>query len=296
MDFNTTYNKIITDENLMETIQHGNSSYPFHYYYDNLSLFDFNCVDWHWHTEFEFVFVEKGTITFSVGEDQFLLTPGKGVFINSRILHRFYAAEEGIMPNFVCAPSFIAPEDSLIYQKFVFPVISFSAPYQIFTPEVPWQKDILDLMVQMMQAHAILPVDELLISSLLQHLWDILFKHTQFSGQASSCPARSQVRLQVMMQYIHDNYAHPVSLADIAASVSLSKSSTLSLFHSYLHMTPVVYLIRYRLKVAAKLLLSTEKNVAVIAQETGFDNVGYFCRKFKEYYQMTPTQYRRNSR
>lgn len=41
------YNKIITDENLMETIQHGDKEYPFRFYYDNLALFDFNCVNWH---------------------------------------------------------------------------------------------------------------------------------------------------------------------------------------------------------------------------------------------------------
>ena len=54
MEFNTFYNKIQTDESMMETIQHGNSEYPFQLYYDDLALFDFHCVEWHWHVEFEF--------------------------------------------------------------------------------------------------------------------------------------------------------------------------------------------------------------------------------------------------
>ena len=58
MNFNTSYNKIITDENLMETLQHGTTAYPFKFYYDNLRLYDFNCIEWHWHTEFEFVYNE----------------------------------------------------------------------------------------------------------------------------------------------------------------------------------------------------------------------------------------------
>ena len=44
MDYNKTYNKILTDEELMETKQHGSSDYPFQYYYDNLELFDFHCI------------------------------------------------------------------------------------------------------------------------------------------------------------------------------------------------------------------------------------------------------------
>ena len=69
MNFNTFYNKILTDENMMETIRHSTSAYPFRFYYDNLALFDFHCIEWHWHVEFEFVYVEKGTAMFWVGEN-----------------------------------------------------------------------------------------------------------------------------------------------------------------------------------------------------------------------------------
>ena len=91
MEFNTFYNKIQTDESMMETIQHGNSEYPFQLYYDDLALFDFHCVEWHWHVEFEFVFVQEGTATFWVGEKQFSLGQGTGIFINSKILHRYFS-------------------------------------------------------------------------------------------------------------------------------------------------------------------------------------------------------------
>ena len=33
MDYNKTYNKILTDEEFMEIKQHGSSDYPFQYYY-----------------------------------------------------------------------------------------------------------------------------------------------------------------------------------------------------------------------------------------------------------------------
>ncbi len=116
MNFNTSYNKIVTDENLMETVKHGSNGYPFHFYYDNLALFDFHCIEWHWHTELEFVYIESGTVTFWIGEKQFILAEGNGVFINSKILHRFYSPAEAVIPNFLCLPSFIAAEDSFIYQ------------------------------------------------------------------------------------------------------------------------------------------------------------------------------------
>ena len=52
----------------MEIKQHGSSDYPFQYYYDNLELFDFHCIEWHWHREFEFLYVESGQVTCGIGE------------------------------------------------------------------------------------------------------------------------------------------------------------------------------------------------------------------------------------
>ena len=38
MNINTTYTKIITGEDLMETAQHGSTLYPFQFYYEDLSV------------------------------------------------------------------------------------------------------------------------------------------------------------------------------------------------------------------------------------------------------------------
>ena len=91
MKYGRQSNKIMTDDTLMETVRHGSSSYPFRYYYENLDEFDFNCIEWHWHTELEFMLVEKGTVMCEIGEKQFPLREGNGVFVNSRVLHRFYS-------------------------------------------------------------------------------------------------------------------------------------------------------------------------------------------------------------
>ena len=57
---------IITDENFHESISHGNQSFPFSYYYEDIWSFDFHCIDWHWHHEVEFVTVLSGTAFFLI--------------------------------------------------------------------------------------------------------------------------------------------------------------------------------------------------------------------------------------
>lgn len=289
------YNKIITDENLMETIQHGNSSYPFNFYKENLAQFDFNCVEWHWHTELEFVYIGSGTVTAWVGEKKCDLPKGSGIFINSKILHRFHSPAEADVPNFLCMPSFIAPQGSLIYDKYILPVISSTLTFQIFCEEVPWQAEVLSIMKQIMEAQEHTSSGELVTASLVQRLWLEICENADISYEENGGKnsASSQARLQMMMQYIHLNYADDVSLEDIADYAQISKSTVLNLFRRYLHITPINYLINYRLNEAAQLLSNTEKKIHAVSGETGFHNVDYFCRLFKKHYHVTPTEYRK---
>lgn len=295
MNYNTDYNKIMTDENLMETIQHGSNSYPFHFYYDNLALFDFNCIEWHWHTELEFVYIESGTVTFWIGEKQFALPEGNGVFINSKVLHRFYSPTEAVIPNFVCMPFFIAEQDSFIYYKYVLPVISSALSFQIFNEKIPWQAETLSIIKQVIAAQDGVSSCELVTASLMQRLWLEIYENTDITHRKENIndAVSSQARLQLMMQYMQQNYQNGISLDDVAAHAGVSKSTVLNLFRKYLHVTPINYLINYRLNEAAALLSKTEKKVNTISDETGFNNVDYFCRLFKKHYRVTPSEYRK---
>ena len=295
MNINTNYTKILTDENLMETVQHGNSSYPFQFYYEDLSVFDFNCIEWHWHTELEFIYIESGTVTFWIGEDQFKLSEGDGIFINTKVLHRLYSPSKALIPNFVFMPSFIAACDSFIYQKYILPIISSPLPFLIFHKEVLWQARALSVMQQIISAQDSTSSKELLTVSLLQNLWLEIFENADipYPEEHKDHSSASQARLQLMMQFIHLNYSHSISLDDIARHAMVSKSTALNLFQKYLHITPVNYLINYRLKQASQLLSKTEKKINLISSETGFHNVDYFCRLFKKRYQSTPSEYRK---
>ena len=257
--------------------------------------FDFNCIDWHWHTELEFVYVQSGTVTAWIGEKQLELPSDSGIFINSKFLHRFSSPVDAVIPNFLCMPSFLAATDSYIYQNYVKPIVTSNIPFWIFCREISWQARVLDLMKQIFSAQTSGSSCHLLTSALMQQLWLEIYEHTDLStspeitGQFSV----NRARLQLMMQFIHENYRKNLSLDEIAAQSMISKSSALNLFRRYLYITPVNYLINYRLKQAALLLSHTEKKVSTISAETGFHNVDYFCRAFKKHYQVTPGEYRK---
>lgn len=298
MKINDKYTKILIDETLRETVSHGSEEYPFKYYYEDIWLFDFHCVDWHWHSEVEFVFLEKGKARFFVGSESYDLYEGMGIFINTHVIHRFESEECAVIPNIVFSPTLLSPKGSLIYQKYILPVLDSSSDCIVFSPEIPWQKSALDTLMSVFEIQERESVCEIKTAELLLKLWSTIYENVNIKEKTavSYASAHTQAQLQIMMQYIHKNYFQNISLNDIAMTVSLSKSSALNIFNRYLKTSPISYLVNYRLKRAAMLLTSTENSVYSIAHDTGFENVGYFCRKFKGLYEMTPVEYRNKAK
>lgn len=295
METKAAYLKILTDETLRETLSHGNDEYPFSYYLEDIWMFDFHCIDWHWHSEVEFVFVEKGSATLLIGSHSYILKAGSGVFINTQVIHRFETEEHTVIPNIVFLPSLLASKGSLIYEKYILPVLHSSMDCQIYSLDIPWQKEMLDILRSIFFIQESDSPSEIRTVQLLLELWEKVYEHIQTGERLplSKSDAHTKAQLQIMMQYIHNHYPCRISLDDIAQTVTLSKSSVLQIFKHNLQISPVSYLIQHRLKCAAGLLITTENTISTIAQNTGFENNGYFCRKFKELFQMTPGEYRK---
>ena len=54
------------------------------------------------------------------------------------------------------------------------------------------------------------------------------------------------------------------------------------------------YITNVKMRESAKLLLTTDKNIAEITRAVGYDNSNYFSKLFKKNYGVTPTEYRRS--
>ena len=287
---------LATDDTLRETTQHGSNSFPLAYYLEDVWESDFHCIDWHWHHELEFLSVTEGSLSCLIGTEQIELPKGWGMFINSGVLHRFEAKAHTLIPNIVFSPSLLSPKESLLYDKYIQPVLLYAPVCQIFDPQNGWQNQVLSILQDIYALQESSAQKELKTVQALLQLWNLLYDYMDLSSKTSGVQRLDtrQARLQIMMQYIHDHYQEEITLDEIAASASVSKSSALHIFQSGIQTAPEAYLIQYPLMQAAELLYTTTKPVSTIAVETGFTGAGYFCLKFKERYQISPGEYRKH--
>lgn len=94
------------------------------------------------------------------------------------------------------------------------------------------------------------------------------------------------------LNYIHLYYNEKITLESLAKITHLSTSHFHRIFKESMGITPIEYIIKYRIEIAQDFLLKENASVASIAQRCGFQNVPYFYDLFKRKTGLTPTELR----
>ena len=102
--------------------------------------------------------------------------------------------------------------------------------------------------------------------------------------------------IQKVINEINLHLDAPLSLKTLAAQCYISPSYLSNVFKQETGQTLTDYISRRRMERAARLLLTTNARVAVVAEEVDILDVNYFTKMFKNATGQTPTAYRRDKR
>jgi AraC-like DNA-binding protein len=119
------------------------------------------------------------------------------------------------------------------------------------------------------------------------------------SGKArgrAKVTARDRRRAVETALWIDGHSDRPIELEDAAAQADVSPFHFLRLFSSVLGVTPHQYLVRSRLRHAARLLADDDKAVTDIAYDVGFGDLSNFTRTFHRAAGVSPLKFRQASR
>jgi transcriptional regulator GlxA family with amidase domain len=92
---------------------------------------------------------------------------------------------------------------------------------------------------------------------------------------------------------MHERPDHAWSVDDLAREVGLSRSALHERFVQYLGQPPMQYLASWRIQLGARLLRESNRNVATIALDVGYDSEAAFSRAFKRMVSMPPAAWRK---
>ena len=136
-------------------------------------------------------------------------------------------------------------------------------------------------------------IDAAEVALLLAGRWLDLSSATPSTGDGSPRDRRRAVETAL---WIDAHADQPVSLDTASAEAGLSPFHFLRLFTRVMGVTPHQYLVRARLRRAARLLADGDLPITGVALEAGFADLSNFVRTFHRAAGVSPRQFRRASR
>ena len=250
----------------------------------------------HTHDYVEVVYMCQGCTTHIVNGQTIRLNTGDLLFLNQSTIHEVCkAGHEDIAVNFIVMPEFFNTVLTLMGEE-----------------ETPLRRFLVDCLCRKSSGAGFLHfkiADLIPIQNLIENLLLVLSQETpskrkisqmtmallfvQLMGHTETLdvPDEEQATIFKVLSYIETHYAAG-SLSELSENLhydlySLSREIKRKTGKTYTQLVQ-----EKRLAQAAFLLKNTDRNVDDIANAVGYENMGYFHRIFKEYFGVSPRNYR----
>ena len=279
-----------------ELREHGTTAFPIAVYSGDFAA---KAVPLHWHEEFEAGYTTAGTVIMCVGSQRITLNQGDGFFINSGIPHAFIAADDpdSRQNSIVFDPILVGGRfDSVFWRQYVQPIVNAaSMPWFCLDRAGSWHKDAVRAIDSAWRCFRQGESEyELDVRHSLSHLLALLSRHLPAEQPAKARRiSRDNERIKVMLNYIQSHFTEQMTTNEVAASAMVSPSECLRCFHNTIGITPVQYIKYYRVQRAADQLQATDRKIADIGADCGFQEMSYFAKAFREVMGLAPSAYRK---
>lgn len=238
----------------------------------------------HHHQQLELYYVMDGAVEVTVRQEKRILCAGELAVIFPHQMHSYHTLErESLTFCIICDASLCGSHANTIAKYHP------ASPYIQSTDLHP---NATYALAELMKEHRT-PENPDINAPLIQ----LILARTlpQFSLHKNS--SRDSLDLTYQIVYlIGEQFKEPLSLNALAHQIGISKYHLSHVFSEKMGMGFNEYVNRIRLNYAVDQLHNTSKSIADISLESGFESERTFYRTFKSQYQITPLQYRLQSK
>lgn len=282
--------------------------YPIHVYFIELAKMYMQRIRWHWHNEIEVIIINHGEVDFVTDDERICLKAGQGILINQNIMHSLQPSTPDCNCSLYSAtfhPSFLfGYGNTLLSGKYLAPILSSPVFRTMLLDEQdPVSAQIMDLVNSIIAVNTTKKFGyELMTKAHLCQMWLILLEHVipqNVKKHKNSSLSLDESRVKEAILYIEAHYAEHVTLDDLSNAIHISKSECCRCFKRTLDITPIEYLMKYRIFQAANMLQKDDpvsRSISELAFAVGFNNASYFNKVFRQYLKCTPSEYKKSTR
>lgn len=286
------------NKNKQELLKRGTPIFPCSTYNRDVRQYINGEISPHWHHEMEIFLLIEGHAHISFVDSTFELESGEGYFVNSNVLHGISCPLDRCCRyhSIVFDPSIISGATGSAYDiLYTRPFIEQGGPSWIFHPNDTLGGETIIRLFQAAFDACETKTDgyEFIVRDSLSRILLLLRKHLQ--GTSSKQSSQQELRIKQMLSWLDEHYMEPITISQLADVAGICVRECQRSFSNILHTTPIQYLNRRRIAMAAECLISTDLSVSEIGLRCGFDNPSYFSKQFKHMTGMTPRAYRQKN-
>ncbi len=287
----------LTDENFKHEINFDNDLLPYKIYQTTIAN-GYPDTLFHWHPELEISYIYEGTAQYHIDYDYFNSQTDDIILVRPNGMHSIHPIKNKMQK----AQTLLFHLDLIGYSLLDQISLRYLQPLQNSTFKlVPCIKpDMLGYQNIKNCLFAIFDIYqrqgrhfELLLKAKLQELIYLLYFHQYVLRKHSDDMYRKNEKIRELIDYIHQHYQEKLSIISLADIIGYSKTHFMTVFKQHTGTSCTDFIIQFRLSKACDLLVNSIKPILEVASEVGFTNLSNFNRQFKRYYQITPSQYRK---
>ncbi len=256
---------------------------------------------WHYHPEYEIIFVEKSYGLRLMGNHVGNFNDGDLVFISSNLPHvwkndrDFYVGNENLFVD-VYVIHFL--EDALAKGFFDLPELTKIKKLFLLGQQglrIKGEDEIKKISELIKAVYKASGLDRLILFLTTLDTLANAESYELLSSVGYAKPAKTEdtERLNKIMNFTMEKYHQKIDLDEIADLVNLTKPSFCRYFKSRTHKTYSQFLNEIRIANACKLLVSKNMRISEICYETGYNNISHFNKQFKRITKLTAIEYRK---
>lgn len=275
-------------EQAQETLPKISPELPLSVYTQSFSLERRDSVPFHWHDEFQIVWVQKGKLDYQVNDRTFQLNCNQLLLINRHQLHCVHVLSS--IAETVCINFDVGVFHPWILTHCIMPYLNcWSATYVLY-PMDEWLEHQLASFSGMNHA----ALDCMAALNFLNIVGEKIIQADSASQMNQNPDEVEQVR--GMLRIIQEQYMEQLHLSELCRQAAINRNRCGELFLKYTGHSPMKYLNRYRLCRGKDLLLETNQSITEISESIGFHQVSNFIAQFRNAYGLTPLAYRKQYR
>lgn len=258
---------------------------------------------WHYHPEYEIIFVEKSYGIRFMGNNIGNFTDGDLMFIGSNLPHvwkndmDFYQGNKGLFVDV-----YVIHFNENSFKEGFFDLPEFTHIKKLF---LRGQQGVL---IQGKDHQKISTLVKEVVSStgidrlvLFLKTLDAIATTEEYEllsspGYENTVNIADAERINVVMNYTMKNYKKEIKIEEIANLSNLTVSSFCRYFKSKTHKTFSQFLNEVRILNACKLLVERNITITEVCYETGYNNISHFNRQFKLITGLTAKEYAKKYR